>query len=157
MAPLAASTIGTVEYYLPEQCQHWKIGNEFQSLKKIKSTTIVYYPEDSDKNTPLECFGVHSNDQKEPLPKDGAAIEKMIQPIFPAGEVYVKILERDNQSILCEWSAKTITFKAFYGFARLFATPEGAVVLMYQTQQLARLDAARKVWIPALKGAKIHK
>ncbi len=154
---LTAEMIGPVEYHLPNQGQGWKVGNELQTDRKTKSTTIIYVPEGTISNQDVkESFAAYVNNLKSDI-DDQASLEKSIQVNFPEQKVSLNILEKTPQSILYEWNVSDSGHEKVHGWSRGFSIPEGTVVLMYQTQDIDKVNEVGPSWIQALKEARLVK
>ena len=153
-SPLAAETIGNIEYHLPRLKQGWEIANELQTNKKNQSRTVLYIPKNSpSRNGAVEFFGAHTND----LPIGGldqTSLEKALQPLFPDQQIHVTILESHPTSVLYEWTAKKEKTVA-YGLSRAFSTDQGSAILMYQTENASNFTSQHSSLIQTLKEAKL--
>lgn len=154
--PLAAETIGNVEYHLPKQGQGWRIANELQG-RQDKSTTIIYIPENRSLEDAKESFGVHVNDFSTDLTdKDSLqrGIEKGMQLKFANPKATITLIDATPQSILYEWSVSDSGQEKVHGWTRVFSAPHETVMLTYQTEQLNNINDKQLIWIEALEDAK---
>lgn len=156
LSPLAAEVIGNVEYRLPNQGKGWKVATQVEGNKKIKSTTIVYIPEYAEKETAREFFGAHVNDLAT-MPNDQASLESGIAKQFPNSQVKVTILDQNEANLLYEWNVSDNGQNKVHGWTRIFYSPQGNVMLAYQTDQMENVSANRSLWIQILKNAKVVK
>lgn len=160
VSSLTAETIGNVEYHLPKQGQGWKVANEIQGTKKIKSTTVVYIPENTSLETSQESFAAHVNNFSTDLDDRDAfqkGFEKGMQLKYANSKVSINFLEKAPHSVLYEWSLNEAGHEKVHGWTRVFATPDETVMLTYQTEHLNNINHIRSRWIQTLKNAKINK
>lgn len=153
LGSLSAEMIGSIEYHLPNEGKGWKVGDELHSDNLVKSTTLVYIPENTDKATANESFAVHVNNLPSG-PADEASLEKPIQLQFPDKKVKVNILDKNEESVLYEWTVADAGQEKVHGWTRGFSKPEETVMLIYLTDQMNQVENARPIWLQALKNAK---
>jgi hypothetical protein len=156
---LTAEMIGNIEYHLPQQGEGWKIVNELQDSKKHRSTTIIYIPENSSRETAREFFGAHINNSSTDLIlTDRYSLEKDLargmQFQYPNPKVVITLLEEEAQSVLYEWSLSQLGQERVHGWNRIFTDANATIILSYQTEELNRIRDIRPFWVQTLKDAK---
>lgn len=159
IGPLAADMAGQVEYQLP-QGQKWKVLNQFDTDKNVKSTTTTYIPENSTKSTAQEFFGTHVNSLKTDINDTDSmrgGLERGLQLQYADPKVTVKVLEKDLNSAIYEWSATDSGQEKIHGWVRVFSVPAGSVMLSYETKQVDKVNDAGPLWVKTLKDAKVVK
>jgi hypothetical protein len=150
---ISAETIGNVEYNLPKETREWKIKRNAVNPKD-NSSVVIWAPVNSDdQSATLESFGVYMN--KIPFNTDKAAFEKGLQGNFADQTVTVDVLDEKPGSVLYEWWVMEDTNEKYHGWTRVISNTDQTVMLMYYTDQIAKLSPIRRLWIPALKEAKV--
>lgn len=165
LSPLFGEVVGNVEFQLPQMTPEWV---RDKRLENEKGLTQIYVPEsfndksqdigddqdnESDKNI-KEFFGVNSNKLKTNL-NDLTSFRTALTKLFPNQQIDLQILEKRTDSILYEWTAKANGLERVHAWTRAFSTPNGTVVLMYQTDNIREITKARAIWLPVLREAKI--
>ncbi len=145
-----AENIQQVKYQLPKAAENWVVHNK---LENEKGTTIVYTPKEVEKQEAKEFFGVNAN-RLSINPNNSEALKLGLTKLFPNMKIDFRILEKDKDSVIYEWSAQENGAQKIHGLGRAFSTKEGSVVLGYQTQNISNIQQARSVWLQALKEAK---
>ena len=154
ITPLAAETIGGVDYRLPKQGKGWKMIGGLEGSNESK--TILYIPANATRDTAREIFGVSSNNL--PVgPTEQDDLEQTIKLQYPTQTICINIMDRDLQSVMFEWSVIDGSQEKVHGWTRTFGTPKGTVVLMYQTNDIRSVNQARPIWIKTLSDSKICK
>jgi hypothetical protein len=148
--PLAAETIGNVEYNIPKDA-NWEIGNKIENDKGV---TIIYLPKGVPQQATQEFFGVNLNSTPSDV-QDIGSLEAALKKQYPTAETEFKILDHNPQSAMYEWSVKQNGVEGIHGWARAFSSPSGTVILSYQTRNPQDVERARQLWLPVLKNAKI--
>lgn len=158
MGPLAAETIGNVEYHLPKQGKDWKVANELKDSELTKSLTLIYIPEDESRHSAKEFFAAHVNHlQVDHLLNPESleqGMEKGAQFKFTNPKVKVSVLEQSPQSALYEYTISEDNQEKAHGWIRAFSGPQENVMLTYQTEQIDHVDQIKAMWIQALQNAK---
>lgn len=152
LAIASCETIGGVQYQLPQQIsQQWVIANQ---MENEKSRTIIYIPKGFSRENAKEFFGVNAN--KYPSDLDNIlAFKASFAKLYPNMQVDVEILEKNQNSLLYELTAKENGRENIHGWGRVFSTKGGTVLLGYQTEDIPSVAAGRFDWLPVLREAKI--
>lgn len=145
-----AETAGNVEYQLPAVAKNWKVGNKMENEKGI---TVVYIPENVERRSANEFFGVNANHMKSDL-NDISGLKDSLSKVYYQMDIDFQVLDKAPDSVLYEWSAKEKGQEKIHGFGRAFSTKDGTVVLGYQTKDISGVPQAKDSWLPALKDAK---
>lgn len=145
-SPLFAERIGPVEYELPND--EWVIKKHFDCHNGI---TLIYTLRSQEPFDATSYFAASFNQ----FPMEIDTFEQSLIKIFPGMQICVNTLQEEANSALFEWSVSEINEEKLHVWTRLFSTPEGSVILSYQTENTAELDHDRNLWLPLLEGASI--
>lgn len=147
-----AETIANVEYTLPSAAKDWQVGTKFETKE---GNTYIYIPKDSQTETSTQFFAVNSNHL--PLNLDNiAVVNAIISKFFPNMQLELKQIDKGDKNATYEWSVKRDNEEKIHGWGRVFVGgKEGVVVLVYQTRNVADLEAAKAIWLPVIKDAKV--
>ena len=146
-APAFAQT--GLEYELPASAVNWSVKNQ---LENENGSMKIFVPQDSEKNS-NEFFGVNVN--KFPADLDNtAAFKDGLAAVLPQMDIDVQVVEKHQDSVIYEWSAKQEGAEKMHGWGRVFAVKEGTAALCYQTSELSTLEKSRSDWMPVLQKAK---
>ena len=142
-SPLAAATIGDVEYHLP--IEGWKIIKELKTTEGKDQTSATYYAPENDTGEKHEqLFGAAISSE----PYKVGSQTQLEEAFFFAKPT---ILEKDDQSTLLEWNMEN----KLYGLIRQISTEQGTVTILYQRSKTDRWEEDRLTWIDAFKEAKL--
>jgi len=145
-----SETIQNIEYALPKTAEHWVIVNR---LDNENGTTLIYAPPGLERHERKEFFGVNANHRPSD-PNDLEAIKSALTKIFPKKSVDFRVLEKDKESVMYEWSVQENGLEKVHGCGRAFSNKEGTVILGYHTEDLSKVSQACLLWLPTLKEAK---
>jgi hypothetical protein len=141
--------INNIEYHLPESAKEWEMTNKLESKR---GTVLIYTPKGVERQNAKEFFGVYTS----PTPfdiNDASSMKAHMAAMLPGMTVDVQVLEKSHNTFLYEWSAQENTQEKTHGWGHAFGTKEGSALLCYQTENIADLEQARFIWLPALKNA----
>lgn len=160
VAPLAADNVGNIEFQLPTELKDWKKVNELQGDQSKASSTAIYAPEIKSEDQPMEFFGVHIRDRPLENPSvsgiDQGTLEKLLQMQFPGTKVKVDIVEKDEQSLIYEWSVSDNAHEVLHGLTRLFISPDQTAEIGIISEKVDGFSQVRAMWLKALKDAKLN-
>lgn len=157
-ASLSAEMIGKVEYQLPKQGQGWKVASRIEGSEKLPSTTIIYNPENTTRDTAKEAFAVHVNKRTTDInDKDSFqnGIERGMKLRFQNPKAVVNVLEKTSDSVLYEWSVTDSGQEKIHGWSRVFTSPSDTMLLTFQTEKMDDVKVAGPIWLKTLKEAKL--
>lgn len=159
-APLAADNVGNIEFQLPTELKDWRKVNELQGNQDKASSTAIYAPEIKSEDQPMEFFGVHIRDRPSENPSvsaiDPATLEKLLQLQFPGTKVKVDIVEKDQQSLIYEWSVSDNTHEVLHGLTRLFVSPDQTAEIGIISEKVDGFNQVRPMWLKTLKDAHLN-
>lgn len=159
-APLAADTMGYVEYQLPAPIKGkgWRvIQNNAGVHENVQRKDNLYVPDSvAEKASSEEYFGSTFNSIPA-IPHDQSNnIKQVLQAQFSDQHIQIDLLETKPDSMLYEWTATDGHQENAHGWTRTFATPRGTVTLSYLvTGEGKRIQKLRPIWLKALKEAKV--
>lgn len=138
------------KYNIPDLSQNWIVGNK---IENEKTTTLIYIPKGTTKQTAKEFFGVNISKVAGNV-NDTSGFKNGLTKMFPNMKIDLWELEKTNDAILYEWTGKENGKEMVHGWGRAFTTNNGNVVLGYLTENIADVPRARSAWLPILKEAK---
>ncbi len=122
-APLMGETIGDVEYQIPSSAKEWKVVNQ---MENPKSSTIIYVPANESKADTQQAFSAHNNNLPSDMKDEATVIEGLVKTLemyYPDMRVQGKVVAKDDNSMLFEWTVEDQGKEKVHGWYRMFGSP----------------------------------
>ncbi len=145
--PIAAETIGNVEFNLETLNPKWKLAN-------TTANTLFFVPDTISIKYSKESFVAARIDKIQHGAITQQEIEGLVNKQLPDFQHNINILESTPQSAFFEWSVIEHGREVLHAWTRAFFSPHETIMLMYQTELADSVEQVRPIWTNILKAAR---